>query len=214
MNIIMGSTIVRSKKSQAQGTGSVPAPQSEVPVAPSASEMSTCAMARAPDLVLLRIASFLPPEDVARMAQTCRRLYAVLPRFLAIRGKDFHISGPSYGESVGRSVPPEPYFDGPRLPARVKRLTTSVVWKDQGWGNRKGEIIIYLMRGSPAKTIAEKSLFGIAPHEQETAKAELRDHPVVTEAQLGDYYHFKRLPGQGGGHQLSVKNFKVIAELK
>lgn len=163
-----------------------------------------------PELVLQRIADFLAPEDIARLAQTCKRLHATLPHFMVIYGKDFHIRGPDGGHWA-----PEPYFDGPTLTARVRRLTMSVVWKDQGWGNQKGEIFLSLMRGRPSEVIVEKRKpLGIAPHKQEKATAELRDHTIVTLAQPGDYYRFTRNAGGGGGHQLSVKNFKVVVELQ
>lgn len=106
--------------------------------------LSLCEM---PDLVLLRVADFLVAEDTARLSMTCRRLRDLLPRFLVIRGKDFSAggSGTGWGDV-------EPYFDGPRLPAGVKRLTMSVAgWKDQGWGNRKGELFVRLMRPDPGE---------------------------------------------------------------
>jgi len=53
-----------------------------------------------PDLALLHIVDLLCPEDVARLAQTCRRFHSLLPRFLVIRGKDFHVRGPTYQQSV------------------------------------------------------------------------------------------------------------------
>ena len=81
-----------------------------------------------PDLVLLRLADFLKEEDTTRLGMTCRRLRDLLPRFLVMRGEDFSVpgSGTWWGDL-------ELYFDGPRLPAGVKRLTVSVAgWKDQG----------------------------------------------------------------------------------
>ena len=93
-----------------------------------------------PDLMLSRLADFLGPEDTTRLAQTCRRFHSVLPRYLVMRGNDFNIDGPRGGHWA-----PEPYFDGPPLTSTVKKLTMSLTWKDQGWGNRKGEIFVKLL---------------------------------------------------------------------
>ena len=170
-----------------------------------------------PDLVLSRLSVFLSPEDTTRLAQTCRRLHSVLPRYLVMRGEDFKIRGPSGGHWA-----PELYFDGPPLASAVKKLTMSLTWVDQGWGNRKGEIFVKLIRptrrrlrrSNAEEVLAEKrQLFGIAKHEEEDAKAELVDHPVVSTAQRGDFYRFMRNAGGGGGHTLRVKNFRVVATL-
>ena len=163
-----------------------------------------------PHLALLRIAEFLAPEDTVRLAQTCTHLHDVLPRFLIMFGEDFHIYGPSGGHWA-----PEPYFDGPVLSTHVRKLTMSLVWEDQGWGNRKGEIFVSLMRGQPPRAVlVKRGPLGIAPHKREKATAKLnREHTVVTLAQPGDFYRFTRNAGGGGGHQLTVKNFKVVIQL-
>ena len=177
-----------------------------------------------PDLVLSHLADYLSPEETARLSLTCRHLHDVLPRFTVIRGDDFKIYGPSGGHWA-----PELYFDGPPLPSTVRKLTLSLKWKDQGWGNRKGEIFMKLMRpvtaasddtgsasrrGSDAQEVAEKRrIFGIAKHQEEEAKTEITDDPVVTKARPGDFYRFMRNAGGGGGHTLTVKNFRVVATL-
>ena len=172
-----------------------------------------------PDLVLSHLADYLSPEETARLSLTCRHLHDVLPRFTVIRGDDFKIYGPSGGHWA-----PELYFDGPPLPSTVRKLTLSLKWKDQGWGNRKGEIFMKLMRpitggsasrrGSDAQEVAEKRrIFGIAKHQEEEAKIEITDDPVVALAKPGDFYRFMRNAGGGGGHTLTVKNFRVVATL-
>ena len=161
-----------------------------------------------PEVVLLRIAKYLTPDSICKWSMTCRRLYRDLPRFLVMRGDNFHIYGPN-----GDDWAPEPYFEGPVLTRKVRKLTLSVLWKDQGWGNRKGDIFISLMRGS--EVIAETFRpFGVAPHEEQYAEVELTDDQIVTLAEPSHYYKFKRIAGTGGSHELIVKNFKVIAELQ
>ena len=175
-------------------------------------------MDKFPDIVLLHLAQFLCPEDTARLAQTCQHLYSILPRYLVIHGKDFHVDGPSYNHSVKYGSPPEIYFDGPPLISTVKKLTFSVEWKDQGWGNLKGEIFVQLMRPQDhnvaPKMIAEKSqIFGIAKHNWDIVKTVLEDDLVLKLAQEGDFFRFMRNIGGGGGHELYVKNFRVEALL-
>ena len=165
--------------------------------------------------VLRYIVSFLDPKDVVRLRRTCRRMYAEMPQVILTtelwKGPDFKISGPRGGHWA-----PELYFDGPILPSMVKELQLSVVWQDQGWGNRKGEIYMMLMglvrNGEPVEIAKCPSLFGIAEHyEKEEHKAITADHPVVAKAKAGDFYRFMRNAGGGGGHKLKVKNFRVNA---
>ncbi len=166
-----------------------------------------------PDLVLSHVVEYLCPEDTARLSQTCHRLHSLLPQFLIIRGKDFCIRGPSSPHWA-----PELYFDGPPLPSIVKKLSLFVLWKDQGWGNRKGEIFLQLMRtanagAAPMEVVQKRKVFGIADHEKKKTNAELANDPIVTLAKPGDFYRFMRNAGGGGGHSLTVENFKVIATL-
>ncbi len=166
-----------------------------------------------PDLVWCHVADFLCPEDIAKLSQTCHRLYSVLPHFSidVLCGEDFIIRGPPRPHWA-----PELYFDGPPLHSIIKKLSLSVQWIDQGWGNRKGELFIQLMRNTDASdsptVVAEKrGVFGIAEHEMKKANAELTNDLVVKLTRPGDFYRFMRNAGGGGGHSLTVKNFKVIA---
>ena len=166
-------------------------------------------LAAMPPLVLLRIADFLSPEDTTRLACTCTRLYSLLPKYLVMSGEAFIIYGPSGGHWA-----PEEYFKGPALSRRVGKFTAQVTsWKDQGWGNRKGELFVKLMRKK--KVLAEKrELFGIAEHHGTDADVEVgKEDPVVALAKLGDHYLFMRNAGGGGGHELVVKGFRVVVSL-
>lgn len=179
-------------------------------------------LSKVPDLVLLRVADYLCPEDTVRLAKTSSRFYSTLPRFLVMKGENFHEVGPSYQESVRNGSPPELYFDGPPLTSTVKRLSMSLVWKDQGWGNLKGEIFVTLMRPSkregqkkcnPEVVVEKRRVFGIAKHSEEAAKSEITADPILTLAQPGDFYRFMRNIGGGGGHSLTVTKFKAVATL-
>ena len=161
-----------------------------------------------PELVILHIVKYLQPDDVARWAQSSRYFQELLPRYVAMIGEPFHIHGPAIYNGEGTEI----YFKGPLLEQKVRSLVMSVVWVDQGWGNKKGDIHVRLMRGDTEISVMYRT-FGICDHSVKSAEKELKDHPLVTEAMPGDYYQFSRHPGGGGGHQLKVKKFRAIAEL-
>ena len=178
------------------------------------------------DLALIHITRFLDPEDIVRLGRTSRRIHSLMPQIIPTneewKGKDFFVSGPYI-------CPNELYFDGPVLSGSVKKLAMSVRWKDQGYGNKKGEIFVKLMRPkagcsdpTPPSTsrpledeqiieIAERrQLFGIAEHYWKREHTVICDHPVVSKARPGDFYRFMRYVGGGGGHELKVRNFRVV----
>ena len=169
------------------------------------------------ELVLRHIASFLDPKDIVCLHRTCRRMLTMLPEVVVTeyqwKGEDFHIFGPRGGHWA-----PEHYFDGPVLPGNAIKLESSVLWEDQGFGNRKGELFVHLMRpsctGKPLQIAEHRQLFGIAEHYEKTAHKVLgREDPIIAKSRKGDFYRFMRNAGGGGGHQLKVKNFRVKATL-
>ena len=167
-----------------------------------------------PDLALRHIARFLYPEDIVRLHRTSKRMHSIMPRVELAKeewtGDDFEMDGPRRGHWW-----PELYFDTPELASTVKKLSLSVTWQDQGWGNRKGELFLKLMRpvtdGEPIQIAEHRKLFGIAEHYEKTAEVVIQHHPIVREAEPGDFYRFMRNVGGGGGHKLKVKNFRAVA---
>ncbi|CAB4006123.1 LRR-GTPase of the ROCO family [Paramuricea clavata] len=163
-----------------------------------------------PDLVLLKIAEYLSPAECVRLSLTCKRFLGLLPQYVRFLGEDFKITGPHTGHWT-----PEFYFDGPDLKGKVKRFRASVEWKDQGWGNRKGQLIVKLMRRDSGQNmvIAEKTnIFGIAGHDWANSTCVFVTHPVVKLAEPGDFYRFERNAGGGGGHSLFARKFTVLLE--
>lgn len=176
------------------------------------------------DLALIHITRFLDPEDIVRLGRTSRRMRSltrVIPTTEEWKGKNFRVSGPYF-------CPEELYFDSPVLSGSIKKLAMSVEWRDQGWGNRKGEIFVKLMRpearsfpspnsiweppeGEQIEIAEHRQLFGIAAHYWKRDQTVICDHPVVTKARPGDFYRFMRFVGEGGGHELKVEKFRVVA---
>ena len=68
--------------------------------------------------------------------------------------------------------------------------------------------------GSGENVVAQRRrLFGIAEHMETPASVVIENHPVVKQARPGDFYRFMRNAGGGGGHSLTVRNFRAVASL-
>ena len=143
------------------------------------------------ELVLRHIASFLDPKDIVCLHRTCRRMHTMLPEVVVTeyqwKGEDFHIFGPRGGHWA-----PEHYFDGPVLPGNAIKLESSVLWEDQGFGNRKGELFVHLMRpsrtGKPLQIAEHRQLFGIAEHYEKTTHKVLgKEDTIIAKSRKGDF---------------------------
>ena len=89
----------------------------------------------------------------------------------------------------------------------------------QGHGNRKGQVWIQLIRNEEVLFDTREQFLGTAPHttgkdEYEEREVLIKGHPVVDLLERGDKLRFMRNVGGGGGHSLTVRNFKVRVELK
>ena len=99
-----------------------------------------------PDEMIRYISGFLMIEDIARLSATCKVLFNVLP-FYSLESKMIHVptidaTGPS---GPGHSWQPSFHFDAPPFTSHLFMATISAYWRDQGWGNRKGEIWLELV---------------------------------------------------------------------
>lgn len=152
-----------------------------------------------PDHIAQNIAEYLPPLDVFQMSSTSKVLHSklslstsrsrqILTKFSRRDSDDeFH-----YGFHV-------------QVPSRVSCHTVllSAIWKDQGWGNRKGKVVVEAEdksqdnRASRPRFGSGRVVYssGIAPHAAQTLK--ITFHPEEHET-----YHFWYAVGGGGGHTL------------
>ena len=126
-----------------------------------------------PDLPLRIIASYLQFEDAIQFAELKPAWAHLQPTLQQCNGPDFDIRGPSYGKkssfecncncncscscsfecscrgncNCGNCIcTAETYFDIPILSSGLSSISLSWQWKDQGWGNRKGQIWLKLLR--------------------------------------------------------------------
>ena len=86
--------------------------------------------------------------------------------------------------------------------------TVQFSWKDQGWGNQKGEMFLVLMSAAGEEEACRNLTGLVAPHQWEDIKVELvAADPVVAKATAGCWYQVRAECGSGGGHELFVKDF-------
>ena len=163
-----------------------------------------------PYLVLRKILEFLPPIDIIRLSQTCKKLRQSLPFYFIITGQDFVKSGPRWGHFC-----PERWFDGPKLIKHIEHINISMKWKDQHRGNRKGKVWLQIIRNSEIVLETEPELCGLANHSFEEVDIHLtRKDNIVKEYKPGDHFRIMRNIGGGGGHELRVQNFKLVIKLQ
>ena len=163
-----------------------------------------------PDLILSKLLEFLQPIDIIHLSQTCKQLNQTLPVYLVIYAKNFKKYGPNNGHFC-----PEKWFDGPRIKKHVRDIRIYFKWKDQGFGNRKGQIWLKLMRNGNMVKETKPTLCGVAEHSWDNIDILVTSNdPIVKEFKPGDRYCFMCNVGGGGGHELHVKNFKAVVRLE
>ena len=74
--------------------------------------------------VLQKILKYLPPIDVIRLSQTCKKLRQNLPFYFIITGHGFKKDGPHGGDFW-----PEKWFDGPKLNKSAEHIIISMKWR-------------------------------------------------------------------------------------
>merc|ERR1712179_286073 len=96
-----------------------------------------------PELALDCIVDHLSCKDQVRFSQTCSSFVHYKPTSQLVRKKaiSFH---EKYGDG---HYCPKTYFDLPIKHEGLKYMRLRLEWKDQGWGKRKGNIWIELVRG-------------------------------------------------------------------
>jgi len=104
-------------------------------------KMSDTNLQTLPALPLEEITTSLGFEDQVNLAATHPNLRFLTPKLQIVEGEDFDESGPWDGHFC-----PETYMDVPILTRGIISVKMSFEWKDQGWGNQKGQIWLQLIR--------------------------------------------------------------------
>mmetsp|Transcript_18828 Transcript_18828/g.40770 ORF Transcript_18828/g.40770 Transcript_18828/m.40770 type:complete len:182 (-) Transcript_18828:306-851(-) len=162
------------------------------------------------------IAGYLPPQDAINFSRTCRKLNSQLsltvthPRQILTNfakrdcNNDCH-----YGFQI-------PVISQ----VSVHSILIVMNWKDQGWGNRKGRVLVVAERenqtndrASLGQRLGQGQEFaggrvvyasGIAPHESQRLQ-------IILKPRLKESYHIWYVVGGGGGHNLALFNVNVQA---
>jgi len=161
-----------------------------------------------PLLPLEAVASHLDFSSLVSLANTNTAFAHLQPTEQFLTGQDFSLSGPRDGDFC-----PETYFEVEVVSRGLVAIKMDWEWRDQGYGNQKGQLWLQLVRDGQVLEDNRNNYFALAPH-KENRECERREvmvelHPVVMRAQKGDLIRVVRNVGGGGGHRLTVKNFKM-----
>jgi hypothetical protein len=158
-----------------------------------------------PPEIKQKIATFLCPHDAVQVGLTCVALRQSLslssldPPLLLFARMD-RVGDFEHGDYPVRA------FRFPILNRRVHSLSLGLRWRDQGWGNRKGQVFVTAISASTVSQRRDAFEDGrivfesdIAPHEQSA----LRINFVPIDS---DIYYFWYKAGGGGGHSLHLSD--------
>eukprot|EP00808_Paulinella_micropora_P020630 g16776.t1 len=154
-----------------------------------------------PDIMTSILIDFLDVDTRTKLRSCARALHQRIPASIRFELKDQH-----WGDFGGA----DHVIDYIRLPQCLSSLVARVEWKDQGWGNRKGQLFLTLERNG--NDVARQDVFGIAEHTWSTAEAILdTKSAVVFRSRAGDTLKICTHVGGGGGHRLEVKSLSITA---
>jgi len=159
-----------------------------------------------PDEIMPTIAGYLPPVDTIQLNSTSKILHskpsitASYPREILTKFSRRDCDGDLH---YGFQVP---------VPHQVSchSVLLSLIWRDQGWGNRNGKIFIEAEEKSHIPSTSSRRFgegrvvhtSGIAPH---TAKR----LGIVFQPKESETYHFWYAAGGGGGHNAHLCNVRI-----
>ena len=102
-------------------------------------------------------------------------------------------------------------FQSKPFEGNVRRISISWQWKDQGWGNQKGQLTFKVIRDGNEMISSDTST--IAEHSWSTQRYIYEvDSQLLNSSQQGDIFEIWYLVGGGGGHQLYIRDMKIEIE--
>lgn len=139
---------------------------------------------------LRTISSFLSSSDAVEFSNTCHRIHRDLNLGLLKVGSF---------EDLQKTNQDDDFHLWIKIPLILEEKVHSVlfhaIWRDQGWGNRKGEIAITsTVEKRPTEIVARS---GIADHHDTSLQLSFKVEP-------GKEYYLMYKVGGGGGHSLHV----------
>merc|ERR1719330_342562 len=95
--------------------------------------------------------------------------------------------------------------------AKASLMDLACEWKDQGWGNVKGQLRIRLVDIASGDTI-DASYYAYAPRPWAWLNDEfVLEHPLLKDSTHGYKFVLDVLAGSHGGHVIYVRNFSLSA---
>jgi len=92
----------------------------------------------------------------------------------------------------------------------INKIQITFTWKDQGWGYRKGRVIIKVLKNSEELFVIE-DWSNPAPHFKSTVKKTYDvNHKYVKDLIEGCHFELWYVVGGGGGHSLEITDFSLI----
>lgn len=140
------------------------------------------------------------PDDLIKIRRCAEEFIKLFPEH-SCDGPQLHVKG-NYRDAD------KLYFTMPKeIPSKVYQIKTTITWNDQGWGNRKGRVMLILRRGY--QVLYNQDLFGKVEHRQTTQEKILQSEDIVKNARRGDIFEFWRYVGRGG-HELHILSFEAV----
>jgi hypothetical protein len=165
-----------------------------------------------PPELMQRTASFFHPLDAIDFSRTCKAVHDSLalaslnPALPLIAGEKLIIGEYSTGD---QEVPwirlPVP------LHRRVHSATLSLQWRDQGWGNRKGQVRIVGRRTTQPVDHNVPFHGGKIVSESPIAEHQLTNCKLTFVPKEGHVYYVFYRVGGGGGHQLHMESVTLFS---
>lgn len=150
------------------------------------------------------VASYLEPRDALRLGSTCRKMKETVgltlfePFSLGVEERTLNDSSDDF--YLFATIRPV-------LESRCHSVIVSFDFKDQGWGNRKSQIVV-VRGGSSSEHGLDEMPFGGGTVVCETPIAEhyWERRSMTYHNNFGSTYSLWYRVGGGGGHSLSIRN--------
>jgi hypothetical protein len=165
-------------------------------------------------VITREIASYLNTNDAYHLAQSCKVIHSDLSLTTLLPLKICEDRCWQNTGDIPRCGPKIPLVYGAR---RTHSVEIQCKWKDQGWGNRKGQLFIV---GQPEHLSQVYGMTGYAGfvHGYKVCTSRIADH-VSTNLFMsftpreGMYYCVWYVVGGGGGHELKVSELAVTCTI-
>jgi hypothetical protein len=165
-----------------------------------------------PPELMQRTASFLHPRGAIDFSQTCRAVHDSLalaslnpPLPLIVQTKILDGAYATGDKDVPFMRLPIP------LHRRVHSVTLSLQWRDQGWGNRKGQIRIVGRRTTQPVDLNHPFHGGKIVSTSPIAEHDVTNCKLTFVPKEGHVYHVFYRAGGGGGHQLHLESVTLFS---